>query len=384
MEGHKHNLIVNDLVFFHDNYSGYLMHNSGGVIYKFDGINFDRIDESFFFNSQYQSFPFTYNDNVYNFGGYGLFTFKNIITYFNKSKKETELINSKTPISKLPFGRKKMFAQLEKNKLFIGAGYSYDNDIPEGTKKAKVLKDYWEYDLITNEWKKLGEGARYLHDDSYRLVYDFNGKTLVLTIDKVFVVDIKNNTIDFYENANIDLLKSSKKDAVRNLITYNKHKNGFYLVLDKPNFDNKLLFVSTEEFLGKPTRSEILYSEATISYQFYWLLGILIIVFVFLIIRDKDSFKKISFKRKEIDQILNEEEKQIFNLIYDKYPEFIPFPDLIDVFESHLSYESRKKKLRSSLYQIEDKILKVLKSKNKVFVERKNKEDLRIKEIRIK
>jgi hypothetical protein len=360
------------------------MHNSGGVIYKFDGINFDRIDESFFFNSQYQSFPFTYNDNVYNFGGYGLFTFKNIITYFNKSKKETELINSKTPISKLPFGRKKMFAQLEKNKLFIGAGYSYDNDIPEGTKKAKVLKDYWEYDLITNEWKKLGEGARYLHDDSYRLVYDFNGKTLVLTIDKVFVVDIKNNTIDFYENANIDLLKSSKKDAVRNLITYNKHKNGFYLVLDKPNFDNKLLFVSTEEFLGKPTRSEILYSEATISYQFYWLLGILIIVFVFLIIRDKDSFKKISFKRKEIDQILNEEEKQIFNLIYDKYPEFIPFPDLIDVFESHLSYESRKKKLRSSLYQIEDKILKVLKSKNKVFVERKNKEDLRIKEIRIK
>jgi hypothetical protein len=55
----------------------------------------------------------------------------------------------------------------------------------------------------------------------------------------------------------------------------------------------------------------------------------------------------------------------------------------MDVFESHLSYESRKKKLRSSLYQIEDKIMGVLKSKNKVFVERKNKEDLRIKEIKI-
>ena len=97
----------------------------------------------------------------------------------------------------------------------------------------------------------------------------------------------------------------------------------------------------------------------------------------------KTNFKKISSKRKEIEQILNEEEKQIFNLIYNKYPDYIPFPELMDVFESHLSYESRKKKLRSSLYQIEDKIMGVLKSKNKVFIERKNKEDLRIKEIKI-
>jgi hypothetical protein len=55
----------------------------------------------------------------------------------------------------------------------------------------------------------------------------------------------------------------------------------------------------------------------------------------------------------------------------------------MDVFESHLSYESRKKKLRSSLYQIEEKITSVLKTKNPVFDERKNKEDLRIKEIKI-
>ena len=53
------------------------------------------------------------------------------------------------------------------------------------------------------------------------------------------------------------------------------------------------------------------------------------------------------------------------------------------VFEPYLNYESRKKKLRHSLYQIEDKIMGVLKTKKKVFVERKNKEDLRIKEIKI-
>ena len=56
----------------------------------------------------------------------------------------------------------------------------------------------------------------------------------------------------------------------------------------------------------------------------------------------------------------------------------------MDVFDSHLNYESKKKRLRSSLYQLEEKIEKNLKLKSKIFIERKNKEDLRIKEIRIK
>jgi hypothetical protein len=135
--------------------------------------------------------------------------------------------------------------------------------------------------------------------------------------------------------------------------------------------------------LGKPTRSEILYSVDNNSIYFISLIGLILLIVLILALKSKNYFKIITSKRKEIDLILNEEEKVIFKLIIDKYPEYIPFPELMDVFESHLSYESRKKKLRSSLYQIEDKIMGVLKSKNKVFVERKNKEDLRIKEIKI-
>jgi len=379
----KHNLIINDLVFIQDEFNGYLMHNSGGVIYQFDGMNFNRVDESFEFNTQYQSFPFLYNGSIYNFGGYGLFTFKNILTYFNDSKKETELIATTTSISKSPFGRKKMFGQIVEDHLFIGSGYGFDNNKENGNKKGIVFDDYWVFDIISKEWKKLGTGKPLTNDERYSLLYDFKGKNLVIATDKIFSIDIKNNTIDFYENVNEDILKSIKKDAFSNLITYNKFKDGFYLVLDKPNFRNKLLFVRTENFLGKPTRTESLYSEDN-NLMGYYLLGVLILIILgFLIVKKKTNFQKISLKRKEIDLILNEEEKQIFNLIFDKYPEFIQFPELMDVFEFHLSYESRKKKLRASLYQIEDKIKGVLKSKSKVFVERKNKEDLRIKEIKI-
>lgn len=383
-EAKKHDLVINHFTFITDGEKGYLMHNSGGVIYEFDGVSFKRIDESFEFNTQYQSFPFLYNGSIYNFGGYGLFTFKNILTYFNESKKETELIISTTSISKSPFGRKKMFGQVIEDDLFIGSGFGYDNDKENGAQKAIVLDDYWKFNLKTKTWNFLGVGKTFTKDDYYTIIYDFNGKNLLVDKDIVCAVDIKENKVEYYESANIDFIKSLKKDISRTYITYNKSKGGFYLILDKPNLGNKLLFISTNDFLGKPTRTEILYSVED-NLIFYYLLGgsLLILFFFVLIIRKKTNFKIISSKRKEIDLILNVEEKQIFNLIYNKYPDFIPFPELMDVFESHLSYESRKKKLRSSLYVIEDKIMGILKSKKKVFVERKNKEDLRIKEIRI-
>lgn len=382
--GHKHNLIINDLVFFHDKNNGYLMHNSGGITYKFDGTNFSRIDDSFEFNTQYQSFPFLYKGGIHNFGGYGLFSFKNIITYFNEAKKETELVQVKTPLSENPTGRKKMFAQLDGNKLYMGSGFGYNTEIENGNRQSQIINDYWVFDFTNKEWKKLGESNPYMKDDTYHLIYDFNGKTLVITNENIFAVDIINNKVEFYDNANSDLIKSNKKTGTRFLITYNKSKNGFYMVLNKTNFKNKLVFISTKDFIGFPTRAESLYYVSDNS-NYYYLFGALLIgiMGIVLITKKKNNFQKISLKRKEIDLILNEEENQILSLIVGSYPNFIPFPELMDVFESHLSYESRKKKLRHSLNQIEDKINGTLKSKNKIFEERKNKEDLRIKEIKI-
>jgi hypothetical protein len=382
--GHKHNLIINDLVFFQDKNNGYLMHNSGGITYKFDGTNFSRIDDSFEFNTQYQSFPFLYKGGIHNFGGYGLFSFKNIITYFNEAKKETELVQVKTPLSENPTGRKKVFAQLDGNKLYMGSGFGYNTEIENGNRQSQIINDYWVFDFTNKEWKKLGESNPYMKDDTYHLIYDFNGKTLVITNENIFAVDIKNNKVEFYDNANSDLIKSNKKTGTRFLITYNKSKNGFYMVLNKTNFKNKLVFISTKDFIGLPTRAERLYTLSDNSNYYYLFGGLLIgIMGIILITKKKNNFQKISLKRKEIDLILNEEENQIFNLILERYPNYIPFPELMDVFESHLSYESRKKKLRHSLNQIEDKINGTLKSKNKIFEERKNKEDLRIKEIKI-
>jgi hypothetical protein len=383
-KGAKHHLEINDYVFFENNSNGFLMHNSGGIIYQFDGTKFDRLDDSFIFNSQYESFPFIHNNSIYNFGGYGLFTFKNIFTYFNLSKKETEIESIKTPLSKHPVGRKKMFSQLEGNELFIGPGLGYNPDIENSYKKSKFIEDYWKFDLIEKEWFKLGDGTPYFKNKTYHLVYHFKNKTLALTEYNIFEIDIKNNNITFYKNSNLDFIKSIKKDRGRYLITYNKSKKGFYAILDKGNAKDKLTFITTNALLGIPNIKEKLYKKDDNSILLFGTGGsILLIIFVFVFLK-KTNIQKIKLKRKKIREQLTNEEEQLLFIIEECYPNYIKFPDLMDVFDSHLSYENKKKKLRTALYQIEVKIGKTLKMKSKIFIERKNKEDLRIKEIKIK
>lgn len=383
--GYQHNLIIKDFVFFQDEINGYLMHNSGGIIYRFDGVNFTRVDNSFEFNTQYQSFPFVYRGSIYNFGGYGLFTFKNIFTYFNESKKETELVYIKTPLNKTPDGRKNMIAQLVGDNLFMGAGIGYNSNKENPYNKADFFGDYWKFNLSTYEWEKLGDGKILSNDQNYAIIYDYNGENLFLTYEKVYGVNIKNNTLNYYENANIDLFKSIKFDPTCSYITYNKFDKGFYFILNKSKLLNKLVFVSADSFLGKPTRSERLYSLNTNSNLYFYLGGLIILsLAVFLLTRKKNKFEKIRSKRNEINSVLTLEENKIFTLIVNSYPNYLPFPEMMNMFETHLNYESRKKRLRNSLNQIEDKIKIVLKSGNRIFIERKNKEDLRIKEIRIR
>ena len=381
--GTKHNLAINSYVFFENNSKGYLMHSSGGILYQFDGTKFDRLDDSFIFNSQYQSFPFLHNNNIYNFGGYGLFTFKNILTYFNLSKKETELVPIKTPTSKQPKGRRKMFSQLDGNELFIGPGLVYNADVEYGNKKVRFINDYWKLDLIEKEWSKLGEGKVYLKNLIYNLIYNYENKILVLSDESIFTVDIKNNKASFYQNSNIDFIRGVEK--VRGRITYNKSKKGFYAILFKKENIGKLTFITSDDLLGAKFTTEKLYKkEVNIIFWFGTGIGLFLVIIFVLAFKKKTNIQKIKLKRSKIKELLTAEEDDLLSLIEELYPNYIKFPELMDVFDSHLSYENKKKKLRTALYQMEEKISKTLNSKSKIFIERKNKEDLRIKEIRIK
>ena len=93
-KSNAHNLEMLAYKFISNDTVAYLVNHSNGIVYNFDGKSFERLDNSFEHKSQYGLFPFINKEELYSFGGYGLFTFKNIITRFNLLSRETELIES--------------------------------------------------------------------------------------------------------------------------------------------------------------------------------------------------------------------------------------------------------------------------------------------------
>jgi hypothetical protein len=64
--------------------------------------------------------------------------------------------------------------------------------------------------------------------------------------------------------------------------------------------------------------------------------------------------------------------------------DFVDYPELQNSFERDLSYESRIKKLRTTVKTLDDTIKATLKLKSSVFEIEKGKEDKRVKVIRLK
>ena len=67
---------------------GYLISKGLGLVYTFNNNEISRIDNSFDHRNKYLSSLFAYQNRIFSFGGYGLFTDKNNIIYFDDDAKE--------------------------------------------------------------------------------------------------------------------------------------------------------------------------------------------------------------------------------------------------------------------------------------------------------
>jgi midasin (ATPase involved in ribosome maturation) len=111
----------------------------------------------------------------------------------------------------------------------------------------------------------------------------------------------------------------------------------------------------------------------------------LLVVIVFRLTRKKVLlYDEISKQRKRFSSILSKEDDGILEKILEVYPEFIDYPELQNAFERDLSYESRIKKLRTTVTEIDQVIQRVLGLKQSVFEIEKGKIDKRVKVIRLK
>lgn len=74
----------------------------------------------------------------------------------------------------------------------------------------------------------------------------------------------------------------------------------------------------------------------------------------------------------------------VLKKIIDSHPDYINYSELLDLFPEHLGYESKKKKIRQSINNLEEYLSQKTKTKVPIFIYKKNIEDKREKQIRIK
>lgn len=248
--------------FFNIKGKNYLVYAGCGEVYDFRNDSIIRIDNSFQHKNQFNASTFVYNDEIYYFGGYGLFTFKNILTRFDFKTKEWELVKYKN-YKNIPPARDKAISFIKGNYLYLLSGFTENYDTDQVTGNGKQLFDIWRLNLTTKIWKYLG---------------DLNDKTIVSTLiennnsyknKNNFYFD-SNNIFQFdFENDKVYYFNQENKFFLSRFEKYNTENNEIFYILKGTNEseqNTKIIIEPFTNYSGKIIKTEHLISTFNFFY----------------------------------------------------------------------------------------------------------------------
>ena len=131
----------------------YLVSVGGGPVFKKDDNQFIRIDNTSLHKNQVWGSFFVFNDKIHIYGGYGFWSFKDYITFYDSNIKQWDIVYNDSPY--IPKGRGKAISLITSDdKLYVLGGttissqsalYNTDNE------------DAFYFDLIKKEFVDLGK-----------------------------------------------------------------------------------------------------------------------------------------------------------------------------------------------------------------------------------
>tara|TARA_B100000780_G_C20983565_1_gene393148 strand:- start:458 stop:790 length:333 start_codon:yes stop_codon:yes gene_type:complete len=103
---------------------------------------------------------------------------------------------------------------------------------------------------------------------------------------------------------------------------------------------------------------------------------------IYILTKNKKTLiKKLISNKNILRSEMSTNEILIFNCLLDNYPSQITFPEILSFYEQNLSYESRIKKLRISISNIDSIIIRKLVLDKSSLNYSNNKDDKRIKQV---
>lgn len=386
--------VLKNYIPFHITNKTYLVHGGCGPVLEYRNDSIVRLDHSFLHLNQNNGNNFQYKNEIYFFGGYGLFTYKNIITKFDfKSKEWNQIETFNSP----PSPRQLSFSLLIKDDLYIFGGY--ENDPEKFLQTVPCDNIIWKLHLPSMEWTKIG------YFDS---TFEFNSKNGVsssfIANEKLYILPLFNVNTIYEIDLKVNLITKfkSKTKHVTNTF-FNNKKNEVVYIIHNGDGTKSVFHSPIKEFLGNIEwqRNFVLPWYKNINTI---ILIVFIILFLTMITKFHKKIKNLIYKPKfkityyndkkefyykgALIESLDYTELQILQILAQNSSRFISLNDLNHIFENEIksdNFSSIIKRREIAMSKLLNKLQFILSiSIEEIIIFRKNSKDKRLKEIKLK
>ena len=197
---------ISELIITMSNNELYLVDNGGGMVLKIDLNNYkiNRHDKSFTSMNKFGGNVFTHNEDIYHFGGYGLYRTNSTLLKFNQKYKTWDEI---VVVDRFPNknGITNARSLIWEDKLFLIGGNSTENQVE--TNNNELLS----YDFNNKSWRSYGTID---FDMDYNAVSTANNYFIIYDseLNRIKVIDVDKLKLNSY-NINPELEFEKGKDV---------------------------------------------------------------------------------------------------------------------------------------------------------------------------
>lgn len=220
-----------------------------GTMYEInmEDYNLERIDRSFPHKNQFGHFPFFHDGELHAFGGYGFWEDKEIITFFNSSIQEWNIVtvskNSGFPQERRPFTGTYLS---DKEEFYFFGGSLFKGGRPDDKNVIRTTKqDIWRFSFRTATWEKVDD----LDGKAWKY-YRAASPGRFGSVNSISGSFYSNDTGNWYLPVELEDTPS----AIYFLMPYNIKQQTEYKPLEIPLGDSREFIISNYLFDGKNNR----------------------------------------------------------------------------------------------------------------------------------
>ena len=170
----------------------HLFHNGGGVVFEELEDSFRRVDNSTLHLNQASSFYFKIDNRLHLYGGYGLWTHKEYITFYDSAVKQWDINYHNSEY--VPTARWKAIGDYTDNKLYILGGRTGNSNIELDIDYD--LDDIFSYDFNSALYKNLGKiNPNLVKTYSNFALPKYESSIVLATPEKITMIDFDNNEV---------------------------------------------------------------------------------------------------------------------------------------------------------------------------------------------